>query len=90
VPERDLDHPAPKKSRRRRSTAPRRRSRADSRGCDVVAVIQCATRFVNRSLTTKQEDTMSVLRKLNGMEAAVIGGALLMTLAPLVPYALLG
>jgi hypothetical protein len=33
---------------------------------------------------------MSVLSKLNGMETAVIGGLLLMTLAPLVPYALLG
>lgn len=33
---------------------------------------------------------MSVLRKLNSMETAVIGGVLLMTLAPLVPYALLG
>jgi hypothetical protein len=33
---------------------------------------------------------MSVLRKLNGMETAVIGGVLLMILAPLVPYALLG
>jgi hypothetical protein len=33
---------------------------------------------------------MTLFRKLSGMEAAVIGGALLMTLAPLVPYALLG
>ncbi|PYF03910.1 hypothetical protein BJ122_105168 [Rhodopseudomonas faecalis] len=33
---------------------------------------------------------MTVFRKLNGMEAAVVGGTLLMTLAPLVPYALLG
>lgn len=33
---------------------------------------------------------MNVLRKLNGMETAVIGGALLMTLAPLIPYALAG
>jgi|UniRef100_E6VLL5 hypothetical protein len=33
---------------------------------------------------------MSMFRKLNGMEAAAIGGALLMTLAPLVPYAMLG
>jgi hypothetical protein len=33
---------------------------------------------------------MTVFRKLNGMEAAAIGGAVLMTLAPLVPYALLG
>ncbi|RED38267.1 hypothetical protein BJ123_10416 [Rhodopseudomonas thermotolerans] len=33
---------------------------------------------------------MSMFRKMNGMEAAVVGGVLLMTLAPLVPYALLG
>lgn len=33
---------------------------------------------------------MTLFRKLNGMEAAVVGGTLLMTLAPLVPYALLG
>lgn len=33
---------------------------------------------------------MSVFRKLNGMETAAVGAALLMTLAPLVPYALLG
>jgi len=33
---------------------------------------------------------MQMFRNLNGMEAAVVGGALLMTLAPLVPYALLG
>lgn len=33
---------------------------------------------------------MTVFRKLSGMEAAMIGAALLMTLAPLVPYALNG
>lgn len=33
---------------------------------------------------------MTNFRKLNRMELAVIGAALLMTIAPLVPYALLG
>jgi hypothetical protein len=33
---------------------------------------------------------MTRIGKLTRMEAAVVGGALLMTLAPLVPYALLG
>jgi hypothetical protein len=33
---------------------------------------------------------MTLFNKLSRMEAAVIGTALLMTLAPLVPYALLG
>jgi hypothetical protein len=33
---------------------------------------------------------MTKFGKLSGMEAAVVGGVLLMTLAPLVPYALLG
>jgi hypothetical protein len=33
---------------------------------------------------------MTPLRKLSRMEAAMIGAALLMTIAPLVPYALYG
>jgi len=33
---------------------------------------------------------MTHFRKLNRMEAAAVGAALLMTLAPLVPYALYG
>jgi hypothetical protein len=33
---------------------------------------------------------MTSFRKLSRMEAAVIGAGLLMTIAPLLPYALLG
>jgi len=81
-----LDHRRPEKIAASLAAA---RSAA-SRGCDRRVVIHPEARFVNKALTPTRRFAMTNFRKLNRMELAVIGAALLMTIAPLVPYALLG